>query len=184
MKKRTTQQDFFEQLNYRNKIVMQDIRHPHKVLYNTSGTNLAAVVIQTADFSMIYERRVVGFIQDVTTYTYDAYSLEEAHYLCALLNAPCVDEAIKKYQARSIGIRHIHRTPFEACAIPPYVATDPDHAALVALSQAAHTAIADLKQMDGLNGGVVTNRRRARAAVAAQLAEIDVIARRVLGLDG
>ncbi len=103
---------------------------------------------------------------------------DEAHYLCALLNAPCVDEAIKVFQTRGIykGERDIHRTPFEACAIPPFDAADPDHRELARLSREAHAVIADVRPQ----GGVVQARRLAREAVAGQIAAIDAIARRAL----
>lgn len=51
------------------------------------------------------------------------------------------------------------------------------HRDLIRLSRAAHAIIADVRPQ----GGVVQARRIAREAVAAQIAAIDVIARRVLG---
>ncbi|HEX2906716.1 MAG TPA: hypothetical protein VHO69_07645, partial [Phototrophicaceae bacterium] len=187
LKQATTQQDFFEQVNYRSKITTQDLAHPYKVLYTASGVHIAAVVIETNQMALnVYGRSVQGFVVDHKTYYYDAFSLDEAYYLCALLNAPCVDAAIKDYQSRgkgNVGQRDIHRTPFEACAIPPFVPTDADHLALARWSQAAHHAINDLKTMGGLSGKVVANRRQARAAVNDYLRQIDVVARRVLGLD-
>src|SRR5690242_14391524 len=88
---------------------------------------------------------------------------------------------IKDYQPRGKGIvgqRHIQRTPFEACAIPQFNPEDPDHRELARLSQKAHTVVA--RQMTAQR--VVKARRSARAAVAAHIDAIDVIARRVLGL--
>jgi len=187
LKKATTQQDFFEQINYRNKITTQDMAHPYKVLYTASGVHIAAVVIDQNQLDLkVHERTAQGFVVDCKTYSCDAYSLEEAHYLCALLNAPCVDEAIKDYQPRGKGIvgqRDISRTPFEACAIPPFAAVDPDHQKLVALSLAAHQTIREFKQMGGVTGGVVTIRRRSRDALKKEIEQINQIARRVIGLE-
>jgi transposase len=57
-------------------------------------------------------------------------------------------------------------------------AADPDHRALARLSRAAHAIIADVRPQ----GEVVRARRLAREAVAGEIAAIDGIARRVLGL--
>ena len=86
----------------------------------------------------------------------------------------------KSYQTRGIykGERDITRTPFEACAIAPFDAADPDHRELARLSREAHAVIAAVRP----EGGVVQARRLAREAVAGQIAAIDAIARRVLGL--
>jgi hypothetical protein len=126
-----------------------------------------------------------GLIADHKTYFHGTQTASEAHYLCALLNATNVDKAIKAYQSRGKGIvgeRDISRTPFEACAIPPFDADNPQHQALAALSQSAHEAVAAFKTSGGLSGGVVAIRRQARAITATQIAEIDVIAREILGL--
>ncbi len=187
LKNTTTTINYFEQVNYRNKIVNQTIKHPHKVLYTASGVHISAAVIDQEELDyLIHGRRACSFVVDYTTYYFDAATREEAHYLCALLNAPCVDEAIKDYQPRGkgkVGQRHIQRTPFEACAIPPFSPLEPDHLALAELSMKAHQEMEDLKIMGGLQGGVVTIRRRARAAVEEQITEIDAIARRVIGLE-
>ena len=128
----------------------------------------------------MYSYSTQGFIADTKTYYYETADNDEAHYLCALLNAPCVDEAIKVFQTRGIykGERDITRTPFEACAIPPFDAADPDHRELARLSREAHDLIAAARP----EGGVVQARRLAREAVAGKIAAIDAIARRVLGL--
>ena len=62
--------------------------------------------------------------------------------------------------------------------VPPCNPTDSDHVDLAWLSQKLH----DIVVAAELSGEVVKARRLARAAVAAEIAAIDVIARRVLGL--
>ena len=101
--------------------------------------------------------------------------------MVALLNAPCVDYAIKAYQPRGIyvGPRHIQRRPFEVCAIPEFDPRNAEHQRLAALSVKAHAAVA---ATDLHAGGVVAARKRARMAAATQIAAIDVIAQRLLGL--
>jgi hypothetical protein len=121
-----------------------------------------------------------GFVADTTTYWYRPPTADEAHFLSALLNAPCVDATIKAHQPHGLfGARHITRLPFEVCPIPPFDADNADHQRLAALSQEAHALVAAL---DLAAGGVVAARKRARQAAREQLAEIDLIARRLLNL--
>ena len=151
------------------------------MLYNKNGTHLSSCVMNThGSPPEVYGYSTQGFIADNKTYYYETADGDEAHFLCALLNAPCVDEAIKIFQTRGIykGERDITRTPFEACAIAPFDAGDPDHRELARLSREAHAVIAAARP----EGGVVQARRLAREAVAGQIDAIDIIARRVLGL--
>ena len=182
LKKETSQfDDFIERLDYQRNLTAQDPVGVFKVLYNTNGTHISSCVIEThGPPPSVYGYSTQGFVADTKTYCYDTADGDEAHFLCALLNAPCVDEAIKIFQTRGIykGERDITRTPFEACAIPPFDAADPDHRELARLSREAHAVIAAARP----EGGVVQARRLAREAVAGQIVAIDAIARRILGL--
>jgi hypothetical protein len=182
LKKDTTQERLVEWLNYHNKLGEQAPCDNFKIIYNGSGVHLAACVIDLhGSPPNVSEYPTQGFIADYKTYYFEAHDSYEAHFLCALLNAPAVDEAIKDYQSRGKGIvgqRDISRTPFEVCSIMPFDAGDPDHLELAQLSQEAHAVIADTE----ITGGVVKARRIARSAVAAQIEAIDEIARRILGL--
>ncbi len=69
-------------------------------------------------------------------------------YLCALLNAPCVDEAIKPYQTQGAfgvrqggGERDIHRRPFEVLPIPRYDPKDNWCRRLAELSRDCHRIV-------------------------------------------
>lgn len=180
LKKETSQfDDLVERLDYQRNLTAQHPTGVFKVLYNTNGTHISSCVVDARIPSFtVYDYSTQGFIADTKTYCYETADSDEAHYLCALLNAPCVDEAIKAFQTRGIykGERDITRTPFEACAIPPFAAADPDHVELARLSRAAHAVIADVRPQ----GEVVRARRLAREAVAGQIEAIDVIARRIL----
>ena len=173
---------FLEQLNFRNKISNQQPRHPYKLLYNASGSNISAAVLDMAAMPpLVHGRRARAFIIDYKIYYYDVVSKNEAHYLCAVLNASSVNDAIKAYQSYGLmGARDISRTPFEACGIPPFEANNPDHMALVKLSQTAHEAVMLLKTSDGLTGSVASMRDHAREVAATQLDAIDAIARQIV----
>ena len=185
-KSATTTHTLLEWFNYRNKLTSQNVTDRFRVLYGGSGTNIASCVLETEFEDLrVYRRRVSGFVVDTTCYYLSTETEAEAHYLCAILNSQPVDEEIKAHQPEGLwGARHIHRTPFEACAIPIYEADNPDHLELARLSMAAHEKIEEMKGMEEnqlLNGGAGRARNKAREIVADELAAIDVIARRLLG---
>lgn len=183
LKKKTTRETFPEYLNYQGKLVVQKPQSKFKVMYASSGSNLASCAMVN-DHRRVNERKVMGMVIDHATYWYDTNSLEEAYYLAGILNTPIVNEAIKLYQPRgSFGERHIHRIPFEACAIPPFDTNNGDHIAIVKLSEKAHQEVMDLQKRRAYKGNVVAIRKQARKAAEHQIAAIDVIARRVLGMD-
>ena len=169
----------WDRCNYQQGIIGQSAESGYLVLYNAAGSNIASCVLDTTALPPVNNTKPQGFILDHTAYWYRG-SLEEAHFVSALLNAPCVDLAIKIYQTRGLfGARHIHRRPFEVCGIPEYDANNSDHQQLAALSQAAHVAVATL---DLSVGGVVAARKQARTKAQPQIAAIDAIAQRLLGL--
>ena len=136
-KQRKTTATLPEWFNYRNKLTAQNARDRFRVIYGGSGTNIASCVLET-DFEdfRIYKRRVSGFVVDTTCYFYTAQTEAEAHFLCAILNSRIVNQQIEAHQPEGLwGARHIHRTPFEACAIPIFErARYPDHQELAHLS--------------------------------------------------
>ena len=184
-KSATTTETLIEWLNYRNKLTSQTVNDKFRVIYGGSGTNIASCVLDlNYEELRIYRRRASGFVADTTCFHYSAPTEAEAHYLCAILNSPFVNDEIKAHQPEGLwGARHIQRTPFEACAIPIFDADNPDHLELARLSIAAHEKIEEMKGMEEnqlLNGGPGRARNKAREIVADELNAIDVIARRIL----
>lgn len=176
---------FSERLNYHNYLTRQGIRDRYRVIYNSSGSHIASCVLDVdIDPLRLSRRPVQGIVIDSTCYHYTAPTEIEAHYLCALLNAPVVNERIKSHQPEGLwGARHIQRTPFEANDIPLFDETDTDHLELANLSQAAHAKIDENKMMEEnrlLNGGSGRARARARELVADEISVINGIARRAL----
>lgn len=184
-KSATTTETLIEWFNYRNKLTSQNVTDGFRVIYGGSGSNLACCVLEadTSDLR-VYRRRVQGIVVDYTNFFYLAETKNEAHYLCALLNSPFVNDEIKAHQPEGLwGARHIQRTPFEACSIPIFEADNPDHLELARLSIAAHEKIEEMKGMEEnqlLNGGPGRARNKAREIVAYELAAIDEIARQLL----
>ncbi len=171
----------WERWNYQQGVIAQEARAGHVVVYNRSGSNISAVVVNSGELSPVNGARPSAFVADFTTYWSRAESVAEAHFLCALLNAPCVDASIKAYQTRGIyvGPRDITRLPFEVCPIPPFDAANADHQALAALSLQAHEQV---KALSLREGGVVAARKQVRTAIQPLLREIDAIAARLLGI--
>ncbi len=178
----STLDDLIDRYDYQRTLTSQTPYGLYKVLYNSSGVHVASCVIDTFGTAPnVHEYPTQGFIADYKTYVMETDDAKEAHYLCAVLNAPCVDTAIKPHQSRgkgNVGERDITRTPFEACAIPPFDPQNADHVRLARLSHEAHEIIAGT----AFTGGVVKARSIAREAVAAQIAAIDEIAKRILAL--
>lgn len=179
-KKDTTRETLAQWFNYQNKLTSQSATPGYLVLYAAAGSNLAASVIDTSALPIINGAQPKAFVVDHTTYWYRCVSKDEGYFLTALLNAPCVDRAIKAHQTRGLfGARHIHRRPFEVCAIPAFNPHNPDHLQLASLSQAAHLAVSTI---DFSKLGVVAARKQARQVAHLYIEQIDEIAQRMLGL--
>lgn len=179
-KKSTVKETLAQWLNYQNKLVAQSAAPGYLVLYGATGSNLAASMLDTHILPIVNGAQPKAFVVDHKTYWYRCASKDEALFLSAILNAPCVDEAIKVHQTRGLfGARDIHRRPFEVCAIPQFDQYCPDHQRLAELSQAAHTEVAKLNLSQG---GVVSIRKQARQAARVYIEQIDEIVRHMLGL--
>jgi hypothetical protein len=126
----------YEWLDYQHKLSQQNPRARYRVVYLTSGTNLAATVIDVED--VLKENQLInGVVIESTLYHYDTDNDEEAYYLVAILNSPVLDELIKPMQARGeFGARHIHKKPLEF-SIPRYNPSNEVHRKLVELGKKA-----------------------------------------------
>jgi SAM-dependent methyltransferase len=170
-----------DRLNYQQLLTIQSPNRRYVVLYNTSGTNLVSCVVSKQSLPAF---RVDGakiapknFIAESTTYFYETDDEREAHYICAVLNAPAVNEAIKPLQPRGLwGERHIHRRPF-MLPIPRFDGSNPKHIRLAELSMSCHVKVASLNFTKTTPARA---REEARRAVSKELAEIDKIVRELL----
>jgi hypothetical protein len=174
-RKERSPKDPYSRLDYQHLLICQHPNGYHTVLYNTAGTNLASCVLSS--FSKT-ELPVSGFAADADAYYYQTKDGMEAHYLCAFLNAPCVDETIKPHQTRGQwGARHIHRRPFEVVPIPKYDPADDRHQKLAELSKDCHQKVKQL-ELKGKNIGNL--RGKARKALANELAKINSLVKSIL----
>ncbi|MFX0073544.1 MAG: class I SAM-dependent DNA methyltransferase [Candidatus Hermodarchaeota archaeon] len=107
-KKKTTSNinTLFANLNYWNKLTKQHENRNYIVIYNASGSNLKAAVIQNKENKIIIGSENYYFSTDL---------MEEAYYLSAILNSPVLSKNIKLIKSS----RHIHKRPF-SFPIPLY----------------------------------------------------------------
>ncbi|MEM2080477.1 MAG: N-6 DNA methylase, partial [Nitrososphaerota archaeon] len=192
-KNKKSDDNLIEYLNWQNKLTSQNPRAPYRLLYNRSGTYLSAAVLEWKDDTEVMQVRVNGFFADTTTYVYVSSDPKELHFLCAILNAPSVDAAIKPHQTKGSfgarsgkGERDICRRPFEVLDIPLYDPHDEDHRKLAELSQQAHNDVrnflenASPKDQDKPIGELRQDIRK--KVIKEALSEIDKIVKRLLRL--
>ena len=162
-----------------------ECHRPLSSIYGGSGTNIACCVLDI-DYEelRIYGRRS-GNLSLTPPVTICRPRLKLKRITSA--RSSTLSPSMSRYKAHQPeglwGARHIHRTPFEACAIPIFDAGDPDHQELARLSIAAHDKIDEMKGMEEnrlLNGGPGRARGRAREILADEISAIDKIVRRLL----
>jgi hypothetical protein len=126
----------YEWLDYRHKLSNQNPKAEFKVVYLTSGTHLAATVVDVE--KIIKENPLLnGVIIDTTLYYYETNISEEAFYLVAMFNSSVLDELIKPMQPRGeYGERHIHKKPLEY-PIPKYDPNNEIHKTLFEMGRRA-----------------------------------------------
>ena len=151
---------FLEQCDYYGKLSRQFPIAPIRVVYTASGTNLAACVI-----------RDIESIIDSSLYWMPTERLQEASYLCGILNSEALRSGVERYQSQGQwGARHFSKHVFNL-PIPRFDAANPLHGEL---AQAAQTAEAIAAAVEVRENEHFT---RARARVRAALAEHGVATR-------
>jgi len=102
----------FDRGNYGNLLDHQAQTRRLVVLYNATGRDLAACIVDRQNLPSVNDIKPSGFIADVKTWTYETNNLDEALYLCGVLNSPLINKMIKPLQPRGLGgARAIHRRP-------------------------------------------------------------------------
>lgn len=176
--------EFSDQLDYRNKITRQDPSAEYKVIYIASGSNLVAAIYKREENQQRGDLQTTTFIADHKTYTYETDDEDEAYYLLAVLNAPCLNEMIENLQSRGeFGARDIHKKPLEF-PIPRFNPEDDDHQTLVQLGrQAEEKAEQALPEAEERYSHIGWIRKVVREAVEDEMAGIDRIVAPLLQVD-
>jgi hypothetical protein len=165
-------QSLYEWLDYQGKLTAQDFGQRHLVLYNTSGTNVAAACPPPT----------MRPLADATLYWAALATADEANYVCAILNSATVNNAIKPFQARGFtgAQRHVHKKLLEV-PIPRFDAREARHRRLAELGARANADSARIAPT--LTSSRLLGRQRSemRKALGTILAEIDGIVGQILG---
>ena len=131
-------------LNYRKKLTSQNPKARYRVIYNTSGTFLAAAVVKNKPIKFeISGQRIIaeGFAAESVTYYCETSIKDEAFYLVTLLNAPTIDTLVKPMQARGLwGPRHFHKKVLEL-PIHQFHTANPVHCKLAELGEEYSTKV-------------------------------------------
>jgi hypothetical protein len=159
-------------LDWQSKLSEQNPRARYLVLYTSSATDAAAVVIDRRTFDH-------PFVVDHKAYWCECISEAEAHYVSAYINSGYANEKIKEFQSRGLfGPRDIHKLIVKL-PFPKYQKGDSDHEALSALGKTCAKLASNfikISNIDDLQARALgAIRVRLKDQLAAELGEIDRI---------
>ncbi|MCK9426889.1 MAG: hypothetical protein M0Q21_12690 [Ignavibacteriaceae bacterium] len=166
-------------LNWQNKLTTQNINAPFIVLYNTSGINASAVVIDRISVDL-------EFIIDHKTYLSFFNNENEAYYLVSILNSSIPNLMMKDFQSRGLwGARDIHKKILDVY-FPQFDEKDAIHLRLAELSKTAHNKASQyLKDNTPQQELTATRLGKIRVDIkkhlAAEMKEIDKLVKKVIG---
>ena len=119
---------FLEQCDYYGKLSCQFPISPVRVVYTKAGTNVAAALVQDEEA-----------IIDHKLYWAETESLEEAHYLCGILNSEALGVGVEQYQSQGQwGARDFDKYVFNL-PIPRFDRNNPLHHRIAEAAEIAAT---------------------------------------------
>lgn len=121
--------DYYEKLNYRNKLNPQKFdKDSFLVLAGAGGSYTCSGYV---DLSKINSKKI---IVDQTLYWYQTSNEDEAVYIVGLLNSDALNTLISEFQPEGIqGRRHIHKLPY--AITPKYDEENDSHVGLVCVTK-------------------------------------------------
>jgi len=176
----------YQRINYWNKVTQQNPSAKWRVFYNSSGTHLAACVLNGSGQHEAISGEL-PILADSNTYYYEVDEETEANYLAAVLNSRLVNKAIKPFQNRGLfGERDIGSRPLEL-PIPRFDPKNKTHARLAELGKICAERVRAfmpelLEKHPGSSANAAGRRRTAvREHLAKEFAEIDRLVKKLLG---
>ena len=175
----------YERLDRVHGLTYQSPEASYRVIYNMSGTYLAAAVVEDGPIRFQINGQVVearGFLVDYVTYCLETSNRTEAHYLSAILNAPEIDALIKPMQARGLwGPRHICKKVLDL-PLPQFHAENLTHQRLAELGQECNARVEEWLASGGpgKTKSIGKLRGMVRELLRAELDEIDDIVKKIL----
>lgn len=167
---RRSTKTLLENLDYHSKLSVQFPPAQIRVIYAKSGAIPASAVLRDPE----------AFVENVL-YWAPVGTLDEAHYLIAILNSDALRRRVENQQARGQwGARHFDKLLLSQ-PIPRFTEGNPDHRLLAELAEHAERVAAAVELPEDLY--FVTARRRVREALADDgvADEIDCVVDRLLG---
>lgn len=120
-----------DRLNFQRGLTEQNLNEYYMVLYNSSAKDANATVVDRTNLDL-------EFIVDHKNYMFFTNNLEEAFYLCAILNSKTPNELMKAYQSKGLfGARDVHKKILDIY-FPKYDESIPTHKQLAKLGEEAH----------------------------------------------
>ena len=135
-----------QQINHMHKLTRQAVVPGPRVVYAKAGTLLSAAIVEDDDF-----------IIDHMAYWSSVNSIDEAHFLCTILNSRIVLELVAPMQPRgSFAPRHFDKLVWEL-SIPAFDASDDLHSEIAIVGLDAYSLAENIV----LPQGHFTRKRRA-----------------------
>jgi hypothetical protein len=161
-----------EYLNWKNKLVKQDLNKRYIAAYAASSSDVNAAVIDTHQFNG-------RFVLEHVTYGYYTDSKEEAYYLTGVFNSNTPNELIKDFQTKGLlGPRHVHRRILEV-PFPKYIKSSDAHSSISGIAQEIERKI--LNDSDILSAGNIGKVRQViRKQFASDFNRLDTLAKEVI----
>jgi hypothetical protein len=120
-----------DRLNFQRGLTDQNLNNQFVVLYNTSGKDANAVVIDRTQLDL-------EFLADHKAYIFTTSVKEEAFYLCSFLNSTAPNLLMKDFQSRGLfGARDVHKKILDVF-FPKFNEKNKKHLKLALLSEQAH----------------------------------------------
>jgi len=177
----------FERLNYQGLLVRQNPRARFRVLYGMSGTHVCACITDRSIVEAAGRRGrlcTTGLVVDYKTYHLELEEKPEAYYLSSVLNSPTLDEKIKAAQSKGLwGARDICTKVLDL-PIPRFDENDARHCRLAEIGEGCEEKVQEwiVAGGPGTIRSIGVLRNRVRELLSKELAEIDSIARALLGI--
>lgn len=156
----------------------QNLNAPYLVLYNSSAKDANAVVISRKDFNL-------ELIVESKTYVYYTSSIEEANYICSILNSETPNELMKDFQTRGLfGPRDIHKKILDIY-FPKYNSGSKTHRHLAELGTIAHNKakiFLENKEIEKNLTPILLGKLRLeiKQHLSTEMDEIDILVKKIL----
>jgi len=184
---KSTEISAIEWLNYRNKLTSQNPSTKYLVLYADVQRIMFAIYLSKKECNVLKfnEREMVikDFIVDYTLYYYGTNKIEEAQFLCSVLNSSIIDQKLGSLRKREQKTHpHVGKKIFDVASIPKFDAQNPDHISLAVLGEKCTNKVAHWIKSGGpgTTKSIGVLRRKVREMLSKELKEIDELVKKIL----